>query len=102
MRLCLTCSGMAVASNKFNLVQEGDFVSLNITDLSASQSEAAVKFALNQSGVVEGSIANISSHALCTNATPQLLDAVASINALCGRCSKFTLWDCQFLTILAI
>ena len=81
---------MAVTSNKFNLAQEGNFVSLNITDLSASpsQSEAAVRFALNQSGVVEGSIANISSHALCTNATPELLDTVPSIDAICGRCCK--------------
>ena len=96
----LSFSGVAVASNKFNLAQERDFVPLNITALSASQSDAVLKLVLNQSGVVEGNIANISSRVLCTNATPELLDTVASINAMCGRCGgKLDLLLCLYAII---
>ena len=78
-----------MSSGQFGLIQQGEQVSLNVSQLQAPHDNIVMSYLNDSNTTVTDGIAAIDGHALCFNVTAEVRDAVDTVlpvQPVCGEC----------------
>ena len=84
---------MVVSSGQFGLTQQGDQISLNVSQLQAPYDNITTSYLTDMNITVTDGIAIIDGHTLCFSISIEVRDAVStvlSVGPICGQCGKET------------